>query len=425
MPHRPYFVLLAILTFIGCGRTQPDLLISPETQRASTASAKEISELWETALANYHRAERGGEESGTAHPQLPPGDSLAVEVASSSRTYYAQKNQLQATREFRRVSDGHATCWRLRPAPRRRCLRPVCGAAGLDPSYGQSARDYQELLNHTDVSAAVRGKQQSPSGRSCHQFCKASHYCKLKAHDSAVLYLRDLVATYPRTSSRRPRDFPRGAVQQAGYKGMRRKPADTWGDSIPARFRPTRCAPGHNDRSVRGVLSSHPSRPSARGSGGPRGARPRRVGSFRRRTALKAGVTRPAQIRLAWGRIALAGEPRFKLDSIERTGADPPIPSKPSGSCWPAAGKSFALRSAPMPLAAPQWRGALITSLAQVVAFARPGIKLDLLGDQVVRVPEIDISATEIRRRSRSGSVDPILGSGPGGRGVSWPRGYI
>jgi hypothetical protein len=78
-----------------------------------------------------------------------------------------------------------------------------------------------------------------------------------------------------------------------------------------------------------------------------------------------------------------------------------------------------------MPLAAPQWRGALITSLAQVVAFARPGIKLDLLGDQVVRVPEIDISATEIRRRSRSGSVDPILGSGPGGRGVSWPRGYI
>jgi outer membrane protein assembly factor BamD len=210
MRHRSYAVLLAILTLNGCGRKQPALLITPETQRASTASAKEISELWETAMWEYHGGHWGDAQKSLERLtlELPPGDSLVVEVHFRlAETYFAQKSQLQATREFRKVSDDTPNS-SLAPEALLRAgdaFADLWRRPELDPSYGQSAlATYQELLNRYPTSpAAAKAKQRIADLEeffAVKEYKASQFYYKLKAYDSAVLYLRDLVATYPRTS---------------------------------------------------------------------------------------------------------------------------------------------------------------------------------------------------------------------------------
>ena len=116
----------------------------------------------------------------------------------------------------------------------------------------------------------------------------------------------------------------------------------------------------------------------------------------------------PPQIRARMVGLALAGEPRFKLDSIELDRGGPSYTIETLRQLLAREpGKSFALLvGADAARELPEWReGGLIPSLAQVVAFARPGIELPNLPgvSQVVRVPWVDISATEIRRRVARG----------------------
>jgi outer membrane protein assembly factor BamD len=120
---------------------------------------------------------------------------------------FAQNKQLEAAREFRRASDDspndpiaseallrlgdvYADLWR----------RPE-----LDPSYGQTAlATYQELLNrYPGTRAATRAQQRilELNERFATKSYKAAlFYFRLKAYDSAILYLKDLVATYPKAS---------------------------------------------------------------------------------------------------------------------------------------------------------------------------------------------------------------------------------
>jgi outer membrane protein assembly factor BamD len=75
----------------------------------------------------------------------------------------------------------------------------------LDPSYGQTAlATYQELLNrYPGTRAATRAQQRilELNERFATKSYKAAlFYFRLKAYDSAILYLKDLVATYPKAS---------------------------------------------------------------------------------------------------------------------------------------------------------------------------------------------------------------------------------
>src|SRR5204862_6680339 len=116
-------------------------------------------------------------------------------------------SNLEAAREFRktsddtpndplapeallRVGDAYADLWR----------RPE-----LDPSYGQTAlATYQELLNrYPGTTAAKRAQERIDDLQerfAVKEYKAALYYIRLKAFDSAILYLKDLVATYPRSS---------------------------------------------------------------------------------------------------------------------------------------------------------------------------------------------------------------------------------
>ena len=97
----------------------------------------------------------------------------------------------------------------------------------LDPSYGQTAlATYQELLNrYANSSAAARAQERINElhERFAYKEYRAGlFYFKLKAYDSAILYLKDVVATYPARGhrSRRAAQAGRG-VPAAGLPGGR------------------------------------------------------------------------------------------------------------------------------------------------------------------------------------------------------------
>jgi outer membrane protein assembly factor BamD len=140
--------------------------------------------------------------------EAPSGDSrLSQARFYVAESRLAQGEQLTAAREFRRISDetpndplapeallrigdAYADLWR----------RPE-----LDPSYGQTAiATYQELLNRYPgtgeaqrADARIRDLQNQFAYK---QYRAALYYLRLKAYDSAILYLKDLVATYPQAT---------------------------------------------------------------------------------------------------------------------------------------------------------------------------------------------------------------------------------
>ena len=151
---------------------------------------------WDDALQRYQRFLL----------EAPPGDPRAVEAhMMMGESQFAKKNRLDAAREFRRVSDETPT-HPLAPAA---LLRVADAYAALwrrpelDPSYGQSAlATYQELLSRYPDSEAAKTAQakiaELNNWFAAKAFKAARYYLRLKAYDSAIIYLRDLLATYPR-----------------------------------------------------------------------------------------------------------------------------------------------------------------------------------------------------------------------------------
>ena len=151
---------------------------------------------WDDALQRYQRFLL----------EAPPGDPRVVEAhMMMGESQFAKKNRLDAAREFRRVSDETPT-HPLAPAA---LLRVADAYAALwrrpelDPSYGQSAlATYQELLSRYPDSEAAKTAQakiaELNNWFAAKAFKAARYYLRLKAYDSAIIYLRDLLATYPR-----------------------------------------------------------------------------------------------------------------------------------------------------------------------------------------------------------------------------------
>ena len=199
---------LLLLGLVGCHRgARPVATATPEPAGVSRAT---LDSLWARALHEYTHA-----NWSKAVPlfermtlEVPPGDSLAIEAHFRlAECYFGQGNQLQAAREFRKVSDDFPTS-RLAAAALLRAgdaYRDLWRRPELDPTYGQTALStYQELLNrYPDSPVAPRARlriEELNEWFAAKEYKSAEYYYRLKAYDSAILYLKDLAATYPRAS---------------------------------------------------------------------------------------------------------------------------------------------------------------------------------------------------------------------------------
>jgi outer membrane protein assembly factor BamD len=175
---------------------------------AEAASSGQIDTLWAQARAAVRRGKWGDavKHLDRLLLEFPPGDPRVPQAHMFvGEAQFAMGSHLQAAREFRKVSDDtpndplapeallrvgdvYADLWR----------RPE-----LDPTYGQTALStYQELLNRYPGSSAAQRAQlrinELNERFAAKAYKAAMYYYRLKAYDSAVLYLKDLVATYPK-----------------------------------------------------------------------------------------------------------------------------------------------------------------------------------------------------------------------------------
>ncbi len=199
----------SMLTFtIACGGRGGSAVPSPVT--SGTASAAAIDSMWVRADDFYARGkwddaavayERVQLEMRSGDPRIPRARFQLAE------TRLHQRSNLQAVREFRRVSDdfsgdslapvalvragdAYAALWR----------RPE-----LDPTYGTVAlATYQEVLSRfpgTPSAAVAQAKIAELEDKFAYKaYRAAAFYIRYKANDSAILLLKDLIATYPRTA---------------------------------------------------------------------------------------------------------------------------------------------------------------------------------------------------------------------------------
>ncbi len=202
------FLFLALLS--GCARNQPTTKTAGSDLSGTSAAPAQIDSLWEKARRDF----TGGKwrDAATGFERLllefSAGDRRGPRVHFYlAECYFAMKDHLRAVREFRRVSDdtpddplaasallragdAYADLWR----------RPE-----LDPTYGQNALStYEELVNRYpggDAATRARAKIARLQDRFARKSYKAAlFYFRARAYDSAILYLKDIVATYPRAA---------------------------------------------------------------------------------------------------------------------------------------------------------------------------------------------------------------------------------
>jgi outer membrane protein assembly factor BamD len=207
-------VATGILLVAGCGggRAPEESGASPAIPaQAEASSPQEVDSLFRLSEYEVRHGKWGDAIKHLERVLLEfaPGDPRI----SRARYFLGEAkfgigSHLEAAREFRRVSDEtpndplapeallragdvYAELWR----------RPE-----LDPSYGQTALStYQELVNrYPNSSAATRAQlriSELQERFAYKEYRAGLYYFKLKAYDSAILYMKSVVATYPRTSS--------------------------------------------------------------------------------------------------------------------------------------------------------------------------------------------------------------------------------
>lgn len=208
MIRRSLLGALALAAACGGGRRAGPA--APPPVSSSGASAATIDSLWQQSMHEVRQGKWSEAEKllNRSVLEFSPGDPRVARAHFFlGEALFAQNRHLEAAREFRKASDEtpndpiapeallrlgdvYADLWR----------RPE-----LDPTYGQTALStYQELLNrYPESSAAKRGQlriSELNERFATKAYKAAMFYFRLKAYDSAVLYLKDLVATYPKTA---------------------------------------------------------------------------------------------------------------------------------------------------------------------------------------------------------------------------------
>jgi outer membrane protein assembly factor BamD len=196
----------------ACGGSTPEPRATPTpvTGIAESASAAEIDTVWAQAVDAVRHGKWGDalKHLDRVLLEFPPGDPRTAQAhLFEGEAHFALGSHLQAAREFRKVSDDTPND----PLAAEALLRAgdvyadLWRKPELDPSYGQTAlATYQELLNrYPGGSAAKRAQQRIDDLQerfAVKEYKAALYYMRLKAYDSAILYLKDLVATYPKSS---------------------------------------------------------------------------------------------------------------------------------------------------------------------------------------------------------------------------------
>lgn len=201
-----------MLVLAACGGNAPGDPPGPvRAPGASSLTPGALDSLWAQAGERF-RAEDWDDAQALLDRfvlEAPVNDARVIEARMMiGEVAFARDNRLEAAREFRRVSDETPT----HPLAPRALLRVGDAHAALwrrpelDPTYGQSAlATYQELLNRypdADVAPEAREKIARLNDWFAEKaFRAARYYLRLKAYDSAIIYLRDLLATYPQSAA--------------------------------------------------------------------------------------------------------------------------------------------------------------------------------------------------------------------------------
>ena len=206
------FVILSVL-LAGCAHGTPPApapasAVTPVGDRSATPAL--LDSLW-AQLDSAHARGKWDDVIKLADRlslELQPGDARVTRTHMyRGDAYYGKHDYLQAAREFRRVSDENP----LDPLAPAGLLRVgdsyarLWRRAELDATYGQTAlATYQELLSRYADSDAARQAQariaELNDKFAVKEFKSAQYYMRLKAYDSAIIYLKDLVVSYPRAA---------------------------------------------------------------------------------------------------------------------------------------------------------------------------------------------------------------------------------
>ncbi|MEO5800848.1 MAG: outer membrane protein assembly factor BamD [Gemmatimonadales bacterium] len=206
LPLLGLMLVLALATACGKGK-KPSTTTAPLLSRL-TATPAQLDSMWTRAMGLY--TAKKWSKAATAlerlQLELPSGDHRAILARFYlAETRVGEHSNLQAVREFRRVSD-EFTGDSMAPIA---LLRAGDSYAGLwrrpelDATYGQTAiATYQELIARYPASAGAKTAQERITELderfAVKSYQAALFYLRFKAYDSAILYLKDLLATWPR-----------------------------------------------------------------------------------------------------------------------------------------------------------------------------------------------------------------------------------
>jgi outer membrane protein assembly factor BamD len=209
MTRWPLICLVGALAACGGSARSRSQALPPPVSSAD-ANPAAIDSLWRQSEQAVRHGKWSEAEKllNRAVLEFSPGDPrIARAHFFLGESLYAQGRHLEAAREFRKASDetpndpiAPEALLRLGDVYSDLWRRPE-----LDPTYGQTALStYQELLNrYPGGTAAKRAEARIAelNERFAYKSYKAAvYYFRLKAYDSAILYLKDLVATYPKTA---------------------------------------------------------------------------------------------------------------------------------------------------------------------------------------------------------------------------------
>jgi len=195
------------LAVVACGGNTAGPGVVPAS--AETLTAAQLDSLWAGVSDAYQRRKWDDAIARIERFLLeaPATDPRRVEAhMMMGESHFGKKNRLDAAREFRKVSDETPThplapgaLLRVGDAYSELWRRPE-----LDPTYGQSALStYQELVSrYPDSDAAKQALTRIADINdklAAKAFKSARYYLRLRAYDSAIIYLRDLLASYPRS----------------------------------------------------------------------------------------------------------------------------------------------------------------------------------------------------------------------------------
>ena len=203
MSVRRWSPLFALAALAGCHHHRAATVPAPETNSLRVADS-----VWTVAEQAFNHSDWAAAQKAFDRlgPMLSPSDPRFYRLHFfQGEILFALGNPLQAVREFRRVADeqpegplapdallragdAYADLWR----------RPE-----LDPTYGETARNvYQEVASRYEGTTAARRATLRLNALSEKfaekEYKNALFYFRFKAYDSAILLLREVIATYPR-----------------------------------------------------------------------------------------------------------------------------------------------------------------------------------------------------------------------------------